>query len=280
MIAKEEEEAAVTGFKISGGGSAANTIVGLSRLDLKTGFIGKVASDTEGKFLLDELKREGVDINGVTVSEIGRSGVVMGFIDLKGDRALYVDPGVNDQLEYKEINIDYISDTEFLHLSSFVADQPFDAQKQLINKLSAVKICFDPGAIYAIKGLNSNKPIIRKSYAVLPNEIEVSQLTGENYQEGAKLFLKLGAKLVAVKLGKKGCYVTNGKESHLIEAYKVNVVDTTGAGDAFNAGFIYGLVKGKDLYTCGKLGNFVASSCVSAMGARTGLPRTTDLKEF
>ncbi len=280
MIAKEEEEAAVTGFKMSGGGSAANTIVGLTRLDLKTGFIGKVASDTEGKFLLDELEREGVNINGVTVSEIGRSGVVMGFIDLKGDRALYVDPGVNDQLDFKEIDIDYISDTEFLHLSSFVAEQPFTAQKQLINELSAVKICFDPGAIYAIKGLNSNKPIIRKSYAVLPNEIEVNQLTGEDYQEGAKLFLKLGANLVAVKLGKKGCYVTNGKESHLIDAYKVNVVDTTGAGDAFNAGFIYGLVNGKDLYTCGRLGNFVASRCVSAMGARTGLPRSTELKEF
>ncbi len=280
MIAKEEEEAAVTGFKMSGGGSAANTIVGLTRLDLKTGFIGKVASDTEGKFLLDELEREGVNINGVTVSEIGRSGVVMGFIDLKGDRALYVDPGVNDQLDFKEIDIDYISDTEFLHLSSFVAEQSFKVQKQFINKLSAVKICFDPGAIYAIKGLNSNKPIIRKSYAVLPNEIEVNQLTGEDYQEGAKLFLKLGAKLVAVKLGKQGCYVTNGKESYLIEAYKVNVVDTTGAGDAFNAGFIYGLVNGKDLYTCGTLGNFVASRCVSAMGARTGLPRITELKEF
>jgi ribokinase len=278
MIAKEEEEAAVTDFKISGGGSAANTIVGLTRLKLKTGFIGKVAADTEGKFLLDELRQEGVNINGVIVSENGRSGVVMGFIDIKGDRALYVDPGVNDQLEFNEIDLDYVSDTKFIHLSSFVAQQPFNAQKQFITKLSAVKICFDPGAIYAKKGLNANKPIIRRSHAVLPNEIEINQLTGEDYQDGAKIFLKLGAELVAVKLGERGCYVTDGKESHLIEAYNVDVVDTTGAGDAFDAGFIYGLVKGKDLYTCGMLGNFVASRCVSKMGARTGLPRLGDLE--
>jgi len=60
----------------------------------------------------------------------------------------------------------------------------------------------------------------------------------------------------------------------------VEAVDTTGAGDAFCAGFIYGLIKGKDLYKCGRLGNFVASRCVSKMGARTGLPQLADLKDL
>ena len=280
MIAKEEEEATVTNYKMSGGGSAANTIVGLARLELKTGFIGKVGSDTEGKFLFNELKKEGVDVNGITVSESGRSGAVMGFIDIKGDRALYVDPGVNDQLDFNDIDVDYISGTKFLHLSSFVANRSFNTQKQIINQLSDVNICFDPGAVYARKGLNANKPVIKRSLAVLPNELEIKQLTGEDYKEGAKTFLKLGAKLVAVKLGKRGCYVTDGKESHLIEAFKVDALDTTGAGDAFDAGFIYGLVNGKDLYECGRLGNFVASRCVLAMGARTGLPRLADLKNL
>ena len=91
--------------------------------------------------------------------------------------------------------------------------------------------------------------------------------------------MELGVAIVAVKLGKRGCYITNREESHMIDAYKAEAVDTTGAGDAFCAGFIYGLVKGKDLFECGKLGNFVASRCVSAMGARTGLPRLHDLKK-
>jgi len=280
LIAKEEEEASVLDFKEFAGGSAANTIVGLARLELKTGFIGKVAADREGKFLLDEFRNEGVDTNSVTISENARSGTVMGYIDPKGDRALYVDPGVNDQLDFNNINVDYVSDIEFLHLSSFVAEKPFNAQKQLITKLSDVKICFDPGALYARKGLAALKPLLKRSYAVFPNEIEVGLLTGQDYREGAKTFIELGAELVAVKLGKRGCYVSDGKESHLIEPYIVEAVDTTGAGDAFCAGFIYGLIKGKDLFESGRLGNFVASRCVLKIGARTGLPRLADLKDL
>ncbi len=280
MIAKKEEEGFVTDFKESAGGSAANTIVGLARLELRTGFIGKVAADREGKLLRDEFRQEGIDINGIKVSESGRSGTVMGYIDQSGERALYVDPGVNDQTSFSDIKLDYVSGTNFLHLSSFVGEKPFSAQKQLVEQLSDVKISFDPGALYAIKGLNAIKPIIRRSYAIFPNENEMKLLTGQDYREGAKTFIELGAEYVAVKLGKRGCYVSDGKESHLIEAYKVEAVDTTGAGDAFCAGFIYGLVKGKDLFECGRLGNFVASRCVSAMGARTRLPRLADLKDL
>ena len=280
MIAKEEEEGFVTGFKKSAGGSAANTIVGLARLELKTGFIGKVAADHEGRFLLDDFRKEKVDTNGIAVSEKDRSGVVMGFIDIKGDRALYVDPGVNNQIEFIDINLDYAADTEFLHLSSFVGEKPLKAQKKLLDQLSNVKISFDPGALYARKGLRSLRPIIRRSYVMFPNAIETKLLTGQDYEEGAKTFTGEGVDIVAVKLGKKGCYVTDGKESHLIEPYKVEVVDTTGAGDAFCAGFLYGLINGRDLYECGKLGNFVASHCISKMGARTGLPKLEDLKDL
>ena len=279
MIAKPEEEATVLDFKESGGGSAANTIVGLARLELNTGFIGKVADDREGKFLLVEFLHEGVNINGVVVAENGRSGSVMGYIDMKGDRALYVDPGVNDQIGIQDIKLDYVSDTQFLHLSSFVAEKPLRAQKELITKLSDVKVCFDPGALYARKGLDNIKPIIQRSCALIPNQTEVKLLTGLDYKQGAKKLLDLGAEIVVVKLGKRGCYVTDGKENHMIDAYKVEAVDTTGAGDAFCAGFIYGLVKRKDLFECGRLGNFVASNCVSKIGARTGLPRLEDLEE-
>jgi ribokinase len=280
MIAKEEEEGFVTDFKESAGGSAANTIVGLARLKLKTGFIGKVAEDHEGNFLLDDFRKEGVDTNGITVSKDGRSGVVMGFIDIKGDRALYVDPGVNNLAEFQEINLEYATNTEFLHLSSFVGETPLEAQKELIDRLPNVKISFDPGALYARKGLRALRPIIQRSRVIFPNAIETKLLTGKDYEEGAKTFTQLGAEIVAVKLGKKGCYITDGKESHLVEAYKVEAMDTTGAGDAFCAGFLYGLIKGKDLYECGRLGNFVASRCITKIGARTGLPRLEDLKNL
>jgi ribokinase len=71
--------------------------------------------------------------------------------------------------------------------------------------------------------------------------------------------------------------VTDGSQHHLLEAFEVKVVDTTGAGDAWNAGFLYGLLKNRSLEDCGKLGNFVASRCIMEWGARTGLPRQAEL---
>ena len=102
-------------------------------------------------------------------------------------------------------------------------------------------------------------------------------LTGKNYEEGSKLLISEGVQVVAVKLGNKGCYVTDGEEEYHIDPYRVEVVDTTGAGDAFCAGFLYGLIRKKDLFTCGKIGNFVASCSIGDVGARKGLPRSLDI---
>jgi len=277
-IAGEGEESFVIDFYEAPGGSAANTIVGLARLGLKTGYIGKVANDREGKLLLEDFRKEGVDTTGVTIASHGRSGVAYGYVDAKGERALYIDPGANDTLTFTEINLDYASNSEFLHLTSFIGEKPFNAQKKLIKKLSNVEVSFDPGEIYTRRGLIALKPIIKRSHVVLLNENEVRILTRHNYKEGARILMKEGADMVAVKLGGKGCYVTDGKESFLVEPYQTKVVDTTGAGDAFCAGFLYGLIKGKDLYICAKLGNFVASRCITKMGARTGLPTRKDLQ--
>jgi ribokinase len=276
-IAHEEEETFILSSKETAGGSAANTIVGLARLELKTGFIGKVATDHEGQLLLDNFKREGVDTDGIVVSKYGSSGTVAAYVDKKGERALYVHPSVNDTLTFDEINLEYARQSHFVHLTS-VDRKPFLAQKKLVIELPDTQVSFDPGEIYARKGLKVLKPIIQRSSVVLPSEGELKMLTGKNWKEGARALLKEGTGIVAVKLGERGCYVADGKEAHLIEPFKVKVVDTTGAGDAFCAGFIYGLVKGKDLYQCGRFGNFVASRCIIQVGARKGLPRLHEVE--
>jgi len=279
-IAGPEEEGFIIDCQEACGGSAANTIVGLARLGCKVGFIGKVAMDREGRILVEDFRREGVDVKGVVRAKTGRSGTVMGFVDEKGDRALYVDPGVNDTLEFKEIDRGYASKTEFLHMTSFVGEKSFETQKKLVESLPEnVKVSLDPGALYARKGIKQLSPVMNRSFAVMPNAKEIELLTGErDYVKGAEKVLRMGVKVVAVKLGSRGCYVTDGEESHHIEAFKVPVVDTTGAGDAFCAGFLYGLIKKKSLYECGRIGNFVASRCIMKMGARAGLPRLEDLK--
>jgi ribokinase len=245
---------------------------------VKTGYIGKVANDREGRILLDSFKNVGVNTNGIIVSRKGKSGTVMGFVDRKGKRAMYLDPSVNDQLGFEEINLKYAGSAEFLHLTSFWGEKPFDAQKKLVEALpKAVKVTLDPGDIYARKGLKSLISIIERCFAVFPNESEIKLLTGKNYEQGTEVLMEMGVSLIAVKLGAKGCYVTDGQENHLIKPYKVSVVDTTGAGDAFCTGFLYGLIQNKGLFECGRLGNFVASRCIREAGAREGLPWLSDL---
>jgi ribokinase len=279
-IAGAEEESFIEDYVEACGGSAANTVVGLARLGCKVGFIGKVGRDKEGTLLLADFRKEGVDTSGVIRAKHGRSGSVLGFVDRKGARALHIDSGVNDTITPDDVKMEYVSEARFLHLTSFVGEKSFQTQRKLLETLpNNVKVSFDPGALYARKGLASLRSITKRAYVLMPNVVELELLTGKaDYCRGADFLIGKDVKLVAVKLGGDGCYVTDGRERHLIEAFKVKVVDTTGAGDAFCAGFLYGLLKGESLYECGRLGNFVASRCIMKMGARAGLPFAKDLE--
>jgi len=278
-IAGAEEESFVHDITEACGGSAANTMVGLARLGCKVGFVGKIADDHEGELQIECFKKEGVNTDGIIRSAKGKSGVCLGFVDKKGQRALYLSPGVNDSIESEEIRASYITDTQFLHLSSFVGETSFRTQKKLMSFLpDSVKVSFDPGSIYAQKGLSAIEPIVQRSFVMMPNAIELELLTGKtSIPEGAQKLVDMGVKIVAVKMGDKGCYVTNGKEKKIVPPYKVTAVDTTGAGDAFDAGFLYGLIQNRSLEECGRLGNFVGSRCVIKMGARDGLPTSNEL---
>jgi len=281
-IASAEEESFVTGFEEACGGSAANTIVGLARLGCKVGFIGKVADDKEGKMLFEDFHGENVDTKGIIMAKYGRSGTAMGFVDHKGERALYVDPGVNDTIGFEEISKEYVFQTRFLHLTSFVGEKSFQTQKMLVETLpKTVKVSLDIGELYARKETEALEPIMSRTSVMMPNAKELQILTKKaDYKRSAEILLEKGVEIVAVKLGDKGCYVADGKESSMVEAFKVKVVDTTGAGDAFCAGFLYGLISSRSLYECGRLGNFVASRGIMKMGARAGLPSLADLTKL
>jgi ribokinase len=285
-IAHEDEESYITGLTESCGGSAANTIVGLSRLGLNTGFIGKVASDREGTLLLKNLEDENVDTDGVILESDGRSGVVNGFVDRDGQRALYVDPGVNDLIEQDEVKTGYVTGSKVLHMTSFVGkfeDKSIKAQKTFLKRIpDDISVSIDPGRLYVERGMDFLEKFLERTNIILINEVELNLLTEEKYrgnykgnktcENGSKILLDYGIDIVAVKRGDKGVYVTDGCRSYFMDAFKVQCVDTTGAGDAFNAGFLYGLINGENIEKSALIGNFVASKCVEECGATNGLP--------
>jgi ribokinase len=268
-----EEETIIKGFRETCGGSAANTIIGLSRLGLKTAYIGKVATDREGIKLKKNLEKEKVNLELLTTTKKGRSGKVIGFVDEHGQRALYLDPGVNDTIKIDEIKISLVENSRLLHLTSF-AGEGLHVQETLLERLSSTPlISLDPGNLYAKKGMKTLKGLIEAVNILLLNEMELKMMIGYrgSYKEAAKL-LADEVDVIIVKRGPSGVYgIMDGLEVE-VPALEVECVDTTGAGDAFNAGFLYAWLMGYDLKKSCYFGNYIASYCIQGYGATTMLP--------
>ncbi len=273
------------------GGSAANTIYGLAKLGVSAGFIGTVGDDTEGKALLQNLHEVGIDTSQIQVKPEAKTGSTMCLSDKLNFRSIYVIPGANSYLAQEDLDLDYINQGKILHISSFVDDRQFRILLELMDKLdSSVQVSFSPGSLYAKKGLKNLTPILSRTHILFINESEIRQLTGEEFKDGAEICLNQGCKTVVVTLGKGTRYETIVANSYIRTVEREYVVessdksetppaDTTGAGDAFAAGFLYGLLNGRGLQECGRLGNIVARFSIAKMGATQGLPGLSRLKQ-
>ncbi len=280
-IADPDGAGIVRDYSESCGGSAPNSIVNLAKFGLETGMVGKIADDREGELHISEFEEWDVDTSEIILSEEGRSGSAIGYVDADGERAFYIDPGVNDEIRLEEIDLEYFEGAKWLHLSSFVGDEAFEVQKELVEELDdSVNISLDPGCIYAKKGLDSLKPILERASLFFPNKSELETLTGDKVEVGAHRIIELGVDTVAVKLGGEGSFVTDGEDEYRIDPRSVDVVDTTGAGDAFNSGFLYGILKGMDLQKCAEMGNLAASKCITSMGGRLEFDNLPDFDDF
>ena len=281
-IASEDEESFIKDQTDTPGGSAANTIIGLSRLGCSTSIIGKIAEDEDGDLIEYNLAVNGVYANNLIYSETGSTGKCLGFVDSQGERCLYIDPGVNDEIRIDEINPLNIMRCKIMHYTSFVGDS-FKTQIELLDKLNQeCVLSFDPGMIYVQKGFDELKPILERTNILLINESELRLLCNNDkssLKELAVGFLDLGIETIVVKQGSKGVFAINNQETCEVEAYECDVVDTTGAGDSFNSGFLYSYLKGYDLEKSCRIGNWVASKSIEGFGMEK-FPSLKDLEDF
>ncbi|WP_296853175.1 carbohydrate kinase family protein [uncultured Methanobrevibacter sp.] len=281
-IVSHDEESFITSETDTPGGSAANTIVGLARLGCSTSIIGKIAEDDEGDLIEYNLAVNGVYTNNLIYSESGSTGKCIGFVDKNGERCLYISPGVNDDIKIGEINPLNIMRCKIMHYTSFVGDS-FNTQIELLEKLSKeTLLSFDPGMLYVEKGFDELMPILERTDILLINESELRLLCNNDYDDLKELtlgLLDLGIDTVVVKQGSKGVFAINNSQECFVEAYECEVVDTTGAGDSFNSGFLYSFLKGYDLEKSCQIGNWVASKAIQGFGMEK-FPTAKELEEF
>jgi len=289
----DDGETVVNEAKSFPGGSAANTIYGLARLGVNTGYTGVVGDDEDGRIMVQDFRKVGVDTTQIRVKPKAKTGSVLCLSDRLGRRSLYVIPGANSLLTMTDLDLTYINQAKWLHISSFANDRQLRVLLELVDRLgSSVKLSFAPGVLHTIKKLAVLSPILSRTHLLFVNQREIQHLTGEDVITGAKSCLKQGCHMVVVTLG-KGMklelggrtvtavgYIKDVENEYAIEPSSqdtVSEVDATGAGDAFAAGFLYGLLKGKKLNECGCLGDIVARFSLTKLGAREGLPTFTEL---
>lgn len=273
--------------KMSFGGDALNEAVALSRMGKRVQLISKVGKDEAGARVLDYIEANGLSKENVIVEDGLITGMNIVLLDEKGERYFLTNPSSSLR---KLGEVDVLSQLDeaadiVCFASIFVSPLlDLEAMERIFKVIKS-----KPGRILvadmtkAKKGekLEDLTRILPYIDYILPNHEEISLLTGEMDPEvNAKLLVEAGASCAVVKCGSKGCIIQTKEESLYISAYPVeHVVDTTGAGDCFAAGFLYALSCGYSLENCGKFACATASCAVEAVGATEGIKSVDKPKE-
>ena len=265
-------------YNIGPGGKGCNQAIAISRLGGKVNFITKLGNDSYGKLAINNLKKDNIDISNIIISDKHKTGVAGIHVDRNtGKNAITVVRGAPESLSIEEININIIKNSKiFLTQLEIPLDVTFHCLKKakeesLINILNPAPAC------------KLSNDFFKLVDYFTPNETEAEFYTGikinnkNDAKESAKKLYEMGIKNVIITLGEKGLYYFNGKEEIYIEANQVKAIDTTGAGDAFNGGFSFALLKGKKIKDCLEFANKVAGLSTTKLGAGDSMPNLKEL---
>lgn len=266
-------------IRLSFGGDALNEAVALSKLGVTVELISKVGHDEPGERVLEYLKKQEVSAEHVIREEGLDTGINIVLIDEAGERHFLTNPeGSLRKLSREDVEPYLAGAADIVSFASMFVSPLLDVKE--MESLFA-KIKSKPGRILVAdmtkakhgERLEDIKRLLPYIDYILPNEEEIALLTGKtDVYENAGLLVEGGASCAVIKRGRKGCLIRTRGECIEIPAYPIEqVVDTTGAGDCFAAGFLWGLAKGFSLEECGRLACAVASCTVECVGATEGL---------
>ncbi len=264
------------------GSSSAIFACGAARLGLKVAFIGKVGKDLFGEFMLSSLRERGIDIQGVRVDPSIQTGLSV-ILAQGNDRAILTYSGSISALQLTEIDPGLIASARHLHLASYFIQTALRPDVAALFKLAhqrgltvSLDTNYDPAGTWD-GGLAE---VLAHSDIFLPNEVEACAISGQAGLEPALAWLSGRIPTVAVKRGHHGALARRGAQSAQVEAMHVEVVDTVGAGDSFDAGFIYGCLAGWELARSLRLASVCGSLSTRQAGGTAAQPFLAEALAF
>lgn len=253
---------------IVSGGSASNTIIGLAHLGIETGFLGRIGTDFYGKYYKDDLKKNKVRSHLTEVDEA--SGVASTFISKDGERTFGTYLGAAALLNADELKENDFEGYDYFYIEGYLVQSHELIKKAIIlAKQAGAKIILDMASYNVVEENRGFLLEIIPEYVdiIFANEEEAKALLNLEAEE-AVTYLAKQVDIAIVKTGSKGSWIQQGEEKVFVAALKVNCVDTTGAGDLYAAGFIYGMINNSALSVCGQIGTLLAAHVIQEIGAK------------
>ena len=264
------------------GGGAAVFTLGIGKLGLKPVFQGTIGNDCYGDFIRKEFRAQNIDDSLLVTSQDNKTGISISFTNEK-DRSFLTYRGTNDEIEISKIALDQVTKARHIHLTSYMGRKNHQAYLKILKKIKQtgdITVSFDVGWDDSgewYKGIYDLFPYIDLLFM---NETEAVHYSGLATAEEAIVDFGKTCPLVVAKLGKDGSIAWSNDQQYEAKAYPVKAIDTTGAGDSFNAGFVYGFLKGKSVEACLSYANGCGALSVTALGGNTGFPVEKQLNQF
>lgn len=268
------------------GGCAMNTSIGLAKLGIRVAMLGAVGQDGFGDFIRNTLTSQGVDIQGLRIKKGGMTSASVVAIGSDGERTIIHCLGTNKTLRFDDIDLEAVKKSRVLFIGGTFLLPAFDgadaARLLAFARENGVLTVMDTAWDASNRWLETIKPSLRYLDWFLPSVEEAEQMAGTRDPEKlAAVFRSMGVRNIAIKMGKEGCYVNaDSGDAFYLPIYDANRVDTSGAGDAWCAGFLAGLAKGRDVRLSAKMGNACGALCVTKIGTTEGLKGYKDTMKF
>lgn len=263
-------------LEIHSGGCANNTAIALARLGISVGAVGKIGKDHFGDLILQSLNDNNVDTIGIKRDGNVNTSFTFVAIASDGERSFCHYIGANGVFNLDSINWDLIKTTKILHIAGALVMPQFDGNPmaKVLQKAKTLGITTSLDTAWDATGkwLETLEPCLPFVDIFLPSFTEAQHLTGKSDLTEISAFLRnYGINTIGIKMGIEGSYIFSDDEKLYIPAYSVDIVDATGAGDAYVAGFLTGTIKGWDLKTTAELASAAGAACVTAIGTTTGI---------